>query len=68
MTAAISLDRLPARTQMSGLRLDDRGAALKGGAAGPVIVPGKSAESKLIRMVAGLEDKKAAARSQGEKT
>src|SRR5918992_571347 len=47
-----------ARTQMSGLRLDDRAAALKGSDAGPVLVPGKSAESKLIRMVAGLEEKK----------
>jgi mono/diheme cytochrome c family protein len=47
-----------ARTQMSGLRLDDRAAALKGGNNGPVVIPGKSADSKLIRMVAGLEDKK----------
>ncbi|MEO7652754.1 MAG: PSD1 and planctomycete cytochrome C domain-containing protein [Bryobacteraceae bacterium] len=47
-----------ARTQMSGLRLDERASALKGGNSGPVLVPGKSAESKLIRMIAGLEDKK----------
>lgn len=44
-------------TQMSGLRLDDRTSALKGGASGAVILPGKSAESRLIRLVAGLEGK-----------
>ncbi|MBI1895109.1 MAG: PSD1 domain-containing protein [Acidobacteria bacterium] len=37
--------------QMNGLRLDDRAAALKGGVSGQVIVPGKSAESKLIQRV-----------------
>ena len=47
-----------ARTQMSGLRLDERAAALKGSNVGPVLIPGKSAESKLIRMIEGLEDKK----------
>src|SRR5437773_3413237 len=35
--------------QQSGLRLDKRQNALRGGDYGPVIVPGKSAESKLIR-------------------
>lgn len=45
-------------TQMSGLRLDDRAAVLKGGNGGPVVVPGKSAESRLIRLVSGLEEKK----------
>jgi ankyrin repeat protein len=35
--------------QQSGLRLDLRQNALRGGDYGPVIVPGKSAESKLIR-------------------
>lgn len=39
------------RQQMSGLRLDDGTAALKGGASGPVIVPGKSAESKLVERI-----------------
>ena len=38
--------------QLAGLRLDDGEAALKGGKAGPVILPGKSAESKLIKRVA----------------
>jgi ankyrin repeat protein len=35
--------------QQSGLRLDKRQNALRGGDYGPVIIPGKSAESKLIR-------------------
>jgi ankyrin repeat protein len=35
--------------QQSGLRLDLRQNALRGGDYGPVILPGKSAESKLIR-------------------
>jgi hypothetical protein len=43
--------------QMSGLRLDQKDAALKGGASGSDILPGKSAESRLIRLVAGLEKK-----------
>jgi len=37
--------------QQSGLRLDKRQNALRGGDYGPVIVPGRSAESKLIRRV-----------------
>ena len=40
--------------QSSGLRLDSREAALRGGYSGPVILPGNSQESKLIQMVAGL--------------
>ena len=43
--------------QMSGLRLDSKDAALKGGASGVDIKPGNSAESRLIRLVAGLEKK-----------
>jgi ankyrin repeat protein len=35
--------------RQSGLRLDKRQNALRGGDYGPVIIPGKSAESKLIR-------------------
>jgi ankyrin repeat protein len=38
--------------QQSGLRLDRRQQAMRGGDYGPVIIPGKSAESKLIRRVA----------------
>ena len=44
--------------QMQGLRLDRGADALRGGYSGPVIVPGKSAESKLIQMVAGAIDGK----------
>ncbi|HLQ43159.1 MAG TPA: DUF1549 domain-containing protein, partial [Planctomycetaceae bacterium] len=43
--------------QKAGLRLDRKGAALKGGDdLGPAIVPGKSRESPLFRVVAGLEE------------
>src|SRR4051794_13822286 len=41
--------------QMSGLRLDQGDAALKGGYSGAVIVPGKSAESKLIARVSSTK-------------
>ncbi|HUQ94647.1 MAG TPA: PSD1 and planctomycete cytochrome C domain-containing protein [Bryobacteraceae bacterium] len=40
-----------AAQQMSGLRLDRREDALRGGYSGAVIQPGRSAESKLIQMV-----------------
>lgn len=43
--------------QMSGLRLDNREDALKGGNSGPVIKPGNSSGSRLIRLVSGLEEK-----------
>ncbi len=43
--------------QKAGLRLDRKGAVLKGGDDfGPAIVPGKSRESPLFRVVAGLEE------------
>ncbi len=42
--------------QMSGLRLDRREAALKGGVSGPVIVPGEPGASKLIARVTSPED------------
>ncbi|MBK7929830.1 MAG: PSD1 domain-containing protein [Bryobacterales bacterium] len=42
-----------ASKQTNGLRLDDRDAAMKGGYAGAVIVPGKSAESALMHRVLG---------------
>ena len=45
------------RQQMSGLRLDQKDAALKGGYSGAVIQPGNSAGSRLIRLVSGLESK-----------
>ena len=36
---------------MGGLRLDSREAILKGGTRGPAIVPGKPAESLMLRAV-----------------
>ena len=39
--------------QQAGLRLDRRQAAMRGGDYGPVIIPGDSAGSKLIRRVVG---------------
>jgi mono/diheme cytochrome c family protein len=41
--------------QKGGLRLDSKAAAFKGGDEGKVIVPGKSSESRLVHLVAGLE-------------
>jgi len=41
--------------QKGGLRLDNKTAAMKGGASGPAIVPGKSAESELIRRVSSAD-------------
>lgn len=46
-----------AANKVSGLRLDDKDAALAGGHSGPAILPGNSAESRLIHMVAGLRVK-----------
>src|SRR2546425_376058 len=44
--------------QMSGLRLDNRLSALKGGKSGmPAMVPGRSSESLLVRYVSGLNPK-----------
>jgi mono/diheme cytochrome c family protein len=43
--------------QRGGFRLDVKSAALKGGESyAPAIVPGKSADSPLVRFTAGLED------------
>ena len=41
--------------QKGGLRLDVKLAALKGGDDGKVILPGRSADSRLVHLVAGLE-------------
>ena len=41
--------------QKGGLRLDAKAPAMQGGDDGKVIEPGKSAESRLIHLVAGLE-------------
>src|SRR5579871_6237685 len=46
-----------AQQQMSGLRLDQKEAALKGGTSGKDILPGNSAGSRLIRLVSGEETK-----------
>ncbi len=42
--------------QMSGLRLDTRAGLLKGGYVGPAVRLGESAESRLIHLVAGLDE------------
>src|SRR5882672_6391004 len=42
--------------QKGGLRLDQKGGALKGGDSGPVLVAGKSAESLLIQAVTGTKE------------
>jgi hypothetical protein len=47
-----------AAQQMSGLRLDRRGDAMRGGYSGPVIQSGNSAASRLILLVAGREEGK----------
>ncbi len=38
-----------------GLRLDDRDAAMRGGESGPVLVPGRSADSLIVRRILGLD-------------
>ncbi len=43
--------------QLSGLRLDRREEAMKGGYSGPVIHQGDAAGSKLVRLVSGLDEK-----------
>lgn len=45
-----------ATQQMASLRLDSPEAVLAGGVSGPVVVPGKSAESLLVRRVSGATD------------
>ncbi len=42
--------------QRSGLRLDSAAGALKGGNAGPAVVPGHSDQSRLIQAVSGTAD------------
>src|SRR5258708_32136447 len=37
--------------QENDLRWDNRSSALKGGSSGPAIIPGKSADSRMIRLV-----------------
>src|SRR5581483_9362470 len=45
-----------ARKQQGGLALHVKERAFAGGDSGPAIVPGKSAESRLYRYVAGLDE------------
>jgi hypothetical protein len=45
-------------TQESRLRLDVKHRALKGGDFGPVILPGRSGESELVRRIETADDKK----------
>ena len=47
-----------AEKQKNGLRLDLKSDALHGGDSGPSIIPGNSAESRLIHYVAGLDEEK----------
>jgi mono/diheme cytochrome c family protein len=48
-----------AAKQRSGLRLDTAAALLRGGNTGPAAVPGKSADSLLVKAVTGAADTKA---------
>ncbi len=47
-----------AEKQKGGLRLDNKASAFQGGDEGKVLVAGKSAESPLVHLVAGLEEDK----------
>ena len=44
--------------QMAGLRLDSRKAALAGGGNGPVLLPGKPADSRLVQMLKPAAEKR----------
>lgn len=45
-----------AEHQEGGLRLDQKKRALDGGDSGAEIVPGKSADSRLVRLIAGIDE------------
>src|SRR5207244_4859143 len=51
----------------NGLRLDRRRNALEGGDSGPALIPGKSADSRLIRYVTGENDEKIIMPQKGER-
>ncbi len=55
------------KKQESGLRLDSRETLLKGGDHGAVVVPGKSAESLLVHLTAGLHPDIAQMPKKGDK-
>jgi hypothetical protein len=42
--------------QKADLRLDRKGSAMRGATDGPVIIPGKGAESRLVMAVAGVDE------------
>lgn len=52
----------------SGLRLDQKKLALDGGDTGRVFVPGRSSESRLLRIVAGQDDEVGVMPPEGEGT
>jgi len=54
--AASCLNCHGSKKQKGGLALHRKASAMAGGDDGPVIVPGKSLESRLIRYVGGLDD------------
>jgi hypothetical protein len=56
-----------AEKQQSGLRLDSRASALQGGNSGAVVVPGKSGESRLIHVVAGVDADEVVMPPEGER-
>jgi mono/diheme cytochrome c family protein len=53
-------------SQEAGPRLDLRKAAMAGADSGPVILPSKSAESRLIHLVAGLDEEAGRMPPEGE--
>lgn len=53
--------------QESGLRLDLKKQALAGGDSGTVITPGKSADSRLIHLVSGLDGERMPPADKGER-
>ncbi len=56
----------PKRSE-SGLRLDSREGAMKGGDHGPALVPGRSAESLLVQVVAGVHAELARMPKKGDR-
>jgi len=55
------------KKQESALRLDARSGALKGGDHGPAIVPGKSADSLMVQVLAGVHPDLAPMPKKGDK-
>ena len=55
------------RKQESGLRLDEPAAAMAGGEHGPLLVPGKSADSLIVAVLAGAHSELAQMPKKGDK-